>query len=229
MNLWLLLLLVLSFSFILLMFTPIRYELGFANHSNFNLYATIGQGFFFLLTLEKTAGRFDYKLRVLNIPCSLPRDSRNSEDNKSKEYRPGSSSPLTLLGNLLHNKTYQPLLKLIRKLWHHGKPQRLQIKGQYGFNEPHNTSWANILLLLLSSDSPHYQIELDPVWDEEKFDMEAFLNGSITLAVVFWHLLVFLFSPPFWKFFMELSQVRKNQKIKCDRREHQLCPTGRFP
>ena len=214
MNLWLLLLLVLSFSFILLMFTPIRYELGFANHNNFNLYGIIGQGFFFLLTLGKTAGRFDYKLRVFNIPCSLPRDSRNSEDNKSKEYRPGSSSPLTLLGNLLHNKTYQPLLKLIRKLWHHGKPQRLQIKGQYGFNEPHNTSWANILLLLLSSDSPHYQIELEPVWDEEKFDMEAFLNGSITLAVVFWHLLVFLFSPPFWKFFMELSQVRKNQKIK---------------
>ncbi|MDD3879185.1 MAG: hypothetical protein PHP26_04235 [Syntrophomonas sp.] len=214
MNLWLLFLLVLSFSFIIFIFTPIQYELGFANHNNFNLYGTIGQGFFFLLTLEKTAGKFDYKLRILNISCSLPQDTRDSKDSKSKKYRPDSSSPLTLLRNLLRNKTYQPLLKLIRKLWHHGKPQLLQIKGQYGFNEPHNTSWANILLLLLSSDSPHYRIELEPVWDEEKFDMEAFLKGSITLAVVAWHLLGFVFSPPFRKFFIELSRDRKQQKIK---------------
>ncbi|MFA7077969.1 MAG: hypothetical protein WC147_06110 [Syntrophomonas sp.] len=211
MNPWLLILIVISILFLLLMFIPIRYKLGFAYHDNLNSYISIRKGIFFRLDIERIAGQSLVKLRIFNIPLSL---SGGRQKTKNKKTKSGSAPTLALPHNLICNKAYQPLGKFISRLWHDFKPELLHIKGQYGFCEPHHTSWANMLLLLVSSESSHYKVQLEPVWDDEKLDIEGFLKGSITLAGIAWHLIRLVFSPPFWRFLRELSRDRKRKRIK---------------
>ncbi|MDD3270172.1 MAG: hypothetical protein PHX14_12710 [Syntrophomonadaceae bacterium] len=208
---WLMLLILVSFLILLFILVPIRYELGFAYHAHLNLYASIRQGVFFRFAMEKMAGKSEFKLHMFNIPLSL---SKGSQDNKKSKQKSGSSSPLAVLRNLFRNKTYRPLGKLMIRLFQAIKPKHLQIKGKYGFDEPHYTSWANMLLLFISSDSPNYQIHMEPVWDEEQLDIEGFIKGSITIAGITWHIIRFVLSPSFWRFLIDLSRDKKRKKLK---------------
>jgi len=213
MNLWLLILIVMSILILLFIFIPIRYEAGFAYHDSLSLYAAIKQRLIFSIAIERINNKYLFSLRLINIPLPLPRSSKKSK-NKKRKPKQGSTSPKAILRNFIRNKTYQPLWKFVSRLLNDFKPKQLQIKCQYGFYEPHHTAWINMLLLLIPSDSPNYQIQMEPVWNDEKLNVEGFVKGSITLAGIAWHTIRFVFSPSFWKFLRDLSRDRKRIKVK---------------
>lgn len=214
MNPWLLVLLLFSILILLLLLIPIKYEIGFAYHDDVKLYAGIGQGYLFRLFLAKAGGRPDFKLRIFNIGWPLSREDKQSKPAKKPKPKSRSASPLAVFRNIVRSKTYRPLGKLISRLFQDIRPEHFRLKGQYGFYEPHYTAWLYTLLLLLSSDSPNYETQLEPVWDVEILDIEGYIKGSISLAGISWHLIRFLLSPSFWRFLIDLRRDKKRKQEK---------------
>lgn len=214
MNPWLLVLLLFSILILLLLLTPIKYEIGFAYHDDVKLFAGIRQGYWFRLIIAKDQGRPDFKLRIFNIRLPLSREGKQSKPAKPPKPQSRSASPLAVFSNIVRNKTYRPLGKLFGRLFRDIRPEHFRLKGQYGFSEPHYTAWLYTLLLLLSSDSPNYRIQPEPVWDDEILDIEGDIQGSITLAGITWHLIRFLLSPSLWRFLIDLRRDKKKKQAK---------------
>ncbi len=64
------------------------------------------------------------------------------------------------------------------------KPERLEITGKIGFDEPHLTGWLAALCHSLKYCCKSTLINIEPSWEEEHYDLNILLEGRIMIGLI---------------------------------------------
>ncbi len=88
--------------------------------------------------------------------------------------------------------------RLMRELWSLVKdliaianPERLEISGRFGFENPAHTGYLLMLTLPLAQGSKKIQFDAEPVWDQEIFEFKVDGQGSMKIYSLLFRLLKF--------------------------------------
>lgn len=211
MNLWLLIIIIVLALILLILFIPIKYKLSFDYHQHLNLQAALRYGAFLNICMNKRNGAAEYKLRILGIPLPL-QNTKAVKNDKNHKIKPNNSLSWDLIRSFFHNKTYKPLGKLIGRIFNNLKPKYLIIKGEYGLFEPHNTAFLNLLLSIVPQKPPYYIIQLEPVWDDEKLNVDGFIKGSVTIAGIIYNLILFILNRSTFRLIIDMLKDKKRKR-----------------
>jgi hypothetical protein len=196
---------------LLILFYPIKYRLSFSCHQQFKVQAVISYGFLLKASVARDKGATVAMLRVFGIPW--PRKSAKKPRTINKRESQDGVSSLLSIKSFFGHKAYRPMLKMAGRMVNNLKPERFAIVGKYGFYEPQDTAWLNIILSLMPSKPPQYVFNLEPAWDEELLDMEGWARGSFSVAAVIFNLLAFIFTPATLRFLRDIRNEKKQHKI----------------
>jgi hypothetical protein len=64
------------------------------------------------------------------------------------------------------------------------KPDRLELNGKIGFDEPHLTGWLAALCHSLKYSSKSTLINIEPNWEEEHYDLNFLLEGRVMIGLI---------------------------------------------
>jgi hypothetical protein len=211
MNPWMLTIVIVLIFILLIIFIPIKYKLSFDYHQQLNFRAAIRYGILFNVNMNKRNGMSEYKLRILGIPLHL-QNTKTSKSKKNNKIKPDDSLSWDVIRSFFHNKAYRPLRKLVGRIFNNLKPNYLIIKGEYGFFEPHNTAFLNMLLSIVPQRPPHYIIQLEPVWDDEKLEVDGLIKGAVTIAEIIYNLILFILNRSTFRLIKDILKDKKRKR-----------------
>ncbi|UNC92912.1 hypothetical protein [Candidatus Contubernalis alkaliaceticus] len=159
-------------------------------------------------------------LKFLFIPFSFQvnpgeqkeKKPRKKKENKKQKEKESSSQKDSskFIKVFMKRSTLEHMLSLLWDLLGILKPEKLEIRGEIGLEEPHLLGWLLAFLWSFKSLCNIFRIELQPLWDREHYDLEVNLEGKMVPGAVLFRLLKFLFS----KRTLEIwRQWRKQKKI----------------
>ena len=160
------------------------------------------------VSVEKAGGESPTRVGVrvswlgLSIPHGqLARRSRPDRQKTKERSRP-SVRWATIRGALGSPGFFRRCARLVRELGRLAVPDRLQLRGQVGFEDPADTGiflgW--LYGLAASSPSSHgWSIQLEPQFAEAVVRGRLQLRWSRSIASVAWPLLTFVASPIVWR------------------------------
>jgi len=160
------------------------------------------------VSVEKAGGESATRVGVrvswlgLSIPQGqLARRSKTEREKKRKRSRP-SVRWAPVRGALGSPGFFRRCARLIRELGRLAVPDRLQLRGQVGFEDPADTGIFLGWLYGLSASSPSshdWSIQLEPQFGKALVRGRLQLTWSRNIASIGWPLLTFAASPVVWR------------------------------
>ncbi len=126
------------------------------------------------------------QLVLLGIPITMhPEKWKSKEDKpekeKNKQSKKKSGSGLfKILDRDLRVRGVGLVGDLLRIL----KPDRLELNGKIGFDEPHLTGWLAAVCHSLQYCCKNTLINIEPFWEEEHYDLNFLLDGKIIIGLI---------------------------------------------
>lgn len=126
------------------------------------------------------------QLVLLGIPITMhpekwKRKEKKPEKEKKKHHKKTSGSHiLSIIDRDLRVRGMALVVDLLRIL----KPDRLEINGKIGFDEPHLTGWLAALSHSLKYCSKSTLINIEPFWEEEHYDLNFLLEGKVMIGFI---------------------------------------------
>lgn len=176
-----------------LLLVPIRYKFdgGFENTLKISFYVRCspllaGRG-----TWNSNQDRpMQVKVVIAGVPFTL-HPERWSKNEKEQDKTGEGPSFLTFLGSLdreliANGKVFLgDLLRILR-------PDKVEIKGRFGFDEPHLTGWLAAFTGTMEECFPQVRLGIEPVWEEETYECTLAIEGGLVLAVVLYRVARFM-------------------------------------
>ncbi|RQD78410.1 MAG: hypothetical protein D5R97_00425 [Candidatus Syntrophonatronum acetioxidans] len=163
-------------------------------------------------------GRSDTGVKIFFIPLPsitfsgkkvrIHKDKTEIEGEEKKEKKEKAFNS-RMVKVFMNKEVVEHLLLLLKDLLKIIKPDRFEISGKVGFEEPHLVGWLWAFLWSLKGLFPGGVIDLESLWDEEYYDVRVMIAGKITPGVVFLRLLRFLLSKRTMKVARELRKLKK--------------------
>ena len=107
---------------------------------------------------------------------------------------------------LLNRSFLIKIFHLIRKLLRHIVPREFRMMLFYGFDNPADTGLLCGFTALFSAYFSRYDIQLNPIFDQEILEGELFLKGRVFCIVLVYYVLQLILTRTFWK---TIKKVRK--------------------
>lgn len=209
MNIILSLLLLVLIFMLLILFSPVKYDIKAKYEDEFNYSVKIWSGFLFRFELHRPADKNGAKPTILGL--SWPERKRKPASNQTKpaHKQKTSYSALKTLQSFLENRMQISLWRLLKQLVTAFKPDNITITGRYGFYEPHLTAWVLPCLSILDSIDESYKVDLHPVWDQEALQIYLKIAGSITPAALLAYIAMFILQVSTWRFLLAIKRNKK--------------------
>lgn len=169
---------------LLFLIVPIRYKVdgGYLNHFWFNINLRCSPLIMVRGSLKNSPEEALYlQLVILGIPITLhPEKWKKKEKTEEKDNKSGSRF-MSIIDRDLRVRG----IALVSDLLHILKPDRLEIKGRIGFDEPHLTGWlAALYYSLKHSSCGNTSIDIEPIWEEEHYDLNFLLEGRVMTGLI---------------------------------------------
>lgn len=183
--------------------------------------AYLEQNSLYSLRMDYREGRSDTGVKILFIPVPFitfsSKKEKNQKDKKElggeeKIEKEGKTFNSGMLKVFMNMEVAEHLFFLLKDLLKIIKPDRFEISGELGFEEPHEGGWLWAFLWSLKGLFPGGVIDLETLWDEEYYDVRVMIAGKIIPGVVFLRLLRFLLSKRTVKVAGELRKLKKLEK-----------------
>lgn len=141
-----------------------------------------------------------------------PREKRKKgkgRDKGLKKSEKGESPGLREAKPFIRKEYLQHVLSLGVDLINMARPRYLSVKGQVGFGEPHHTGLLLAALGSLEGIIPSLELDFQPVWIEEYYDLEISTGGRLVPAGALVRLTRFLISARTLKIWRTYRQAKK--------------------
>ncbi len=181
----LLLLLIALLLFILLI--PIRYSFngGYKNHPWLSFSLRCSPAFIISGAWNEQENKLlKTRFTLLGIPINFDPQKFKKKEKKDKPKRDRKKKKLSSVLIVLDRDLQARGFALIQDLLYILMPDQLSLKGKIGFDEPHLTGWLAAVTSILDYCCKETLIELEPVWDEEYYELEGIFNGRIRVGVI---------------------------------------------
>ncbi len=174
---------------LLFLIVPIRYKLdgGYLEYLwlNFNLRCSpliIVRG-----NLKSSSDQaLHLQFVLLGIPITLnpekwkKREKKKEKDKNKQSEKKSGFRLLNILDRDLRVRGFALASDLLGIL----KPDKLEIKGNIGFDEPHHTGWLAALSHSLKYSCKNTSVDIEPIWEEEHYDLNVLLEGRIMTGLI---------------------------------------------
>jgi hypothetical protein len=199
---------------ILIILTPIRYDLRGYVQEKFHGDVKIGIGLLDFLIKWAAGGNNTFTLRAAGLALlKKPLSIWKKTERKSKEPPPSKKEPggnLRDMTNFLDKGFLKSVLRVIRDVFHHSSPQVMELKGVWGFSDPYDTGLLAAAQAVISEVIPGIQVE--PDFTREVRDLNVLVKGRIRPAILLFYGVRFIVSPPGRPVMKKLWQKGKNKK-----------------
>lgn len=176
-----LLALVLLFTlFFLLVPFGYRARAGYSNHPWLNFSIRCSPAFILAGSWSLQHGdSFKVNFILFGIPLSIdPKKTVKKE--KKKHKKKGFKAGAFIMDKDLRVRGIIFLKDLLRIL----KPDHFSLEGKIGFDEPHLTGWLAAFTAILENCCNHTFVDLEPVWEDEQYEFEALIKGSLSAGLI---------------------------------------------
>jgi hypothetical protein len=174
---------------LLILIIPIRYKLDgwFLDSLRLNFNLRFSPLFIVKGNLTNTSTQaLHMQVILLGIPITMhpekwKKKEQKKESDKKKKRKKKSKSPfLNIIDRDLRVRGMALVGDLLRIL----KPDKFEVNGVIGFDEPHLTGWLAALCYSLKSCCKNTLINIEPFWDEEHYDFNFLLEGKIIIGQI---------------------------------------------
>ncbi len=197
---------------------PIRYRVRAQYDENDQaLSLQVGGGNIYTFTYSYRFNQAQSNIRFLGLSWNL----KKSEDKKERSpQRDKSKKPASKAGKsrmdfrlFLNKKLGKLFLELLADLLQHLRPKYLNFYATIGFEEPNHTGYLMGAINFLMHLTAHFDIRINPVWDEAYCEIDLETGGRIIPAYLIYRILRFMVSKLGRTFIYELykSGKRKNK------------------
>lgn len=190
-------LLLLIFMIIAALVIPIKYSISGQRYDNFAikgemLWFSNGIKFLFYKEGNKNAVIL---LKIFGVPVNPVK--KNKAGNTKEEKKKDSKD----VGRFFSKDFIEQIIKGVKSIFRHLKPEFFHAEGLYGFDDPYHTGIACALINTLMPYSECFSIKLTPVFDEETFRGKFNTRGRVILGVLLFIASRFFLSSPVRKAF----------------------------
>ncbi len=217
--------------FFVVMFLPLRYRLQGGYREGVFARAFIALQPLFSLQVSYRDSKTRARLRLLYVPIPLPVPGKREKGDKKEggKKKPGKKAikkatkktKKTKSKNthgkmfrvLINRETLEHVLSLVKDLLNILRPEKLEISGRIGFEEPHLGGWLLALLWSLKSFCPEVVIDVESLWDQEHYEAEAVVLGKIIMGVLLVRLFRFVISRKTIKIFKDLRKLKVAKSV----------------
>jgi len=126
------------------------------------------------------------QLVLLGIPITMhPEKWKSKEEKPEKEKKKqGRKKSGSRLLKILDRDLLVRGMALVGDLLRILKPDRLELNGKIGFDEPHLTGWLAAICHSLQYCCKNTVINIEPFWEEEHYDLIFLLDGKIIIGLI---------------------------------------------
>jgi len=189
-------LLVVKFIFILLsvlifliLFVPFRYSVIADKHECVFIKAQCSwlfglTGFAFS---KKSGSKSMLYARLVNIRFKINKEkkAKHTRKIKSHDHKNNFSAPRKA-GRFLDMDFIKAVIKAVKELFYHIKPQKFKLEGRYGFEDPFYTGIALASINIMRPLFSNYDVNVYAVFEDEVLEGSLLIKGRMVLiAAVF--------------------------------------------
>ncbi len=137
--------------------------------------------------------------REIRLPLDAERQRKKPEE--EEESGPGWQAAGKGWGLLRDEASRRHIMRFAWRAWQEVKPREFCITGEMGWAEPHLTGWVMAVLYGCEHACriPTLVLQVDPVWDEERLEVDLTLAGRVATARLLGIGLRLAFSPQTWR------------------------------
>ena len=143
------------------------------------------------------------------------KEKKNKEEKKKKNEKKRSKKSLSFPAVLrsLDRDFLGSIKMLIGDLLRMLRPKKLEIRGKFGFSDPHYNGWLAALIYMLEESCEVSNLQIDPVWEEEHYEFSFIIEGSITIGLMLFRVARFILARKTRVFIKMLRKERKASSI----------------
>lgn len=174
-----------------IMVVPLRYRVqaGFQNQMCFSFNLRCSPALIFNGSWEENESKpLQAKFILFGIPVKIDpqkfKRKEKDEKEKGKEKKKGKNKGSQSLFLALDRDLQVRGISLVKELLRILKPDLFNLKGRIGFDEPHLTGWLAAVTHTLEYSSKEILVDLEPAWEDEYYEFEAFVKGRIMVGVI---------------------------------------------
>lgn len=198
-----------------LLFSPFIYGVKSSCQQTYSWQVWFRYGFLASIQRAGAEGSSQNKARFLGIPVKLASaGKRNKKEKKKQDSGESNRANLKVILSFLQNKLPREIWKLIRDLFNRIKPDQLTVQARIGFYEPDYTAYLIVLSGCLQQINSHYDIELEPVWDDEHFEYQLQVYGRIIPFYLLMSMARFLFNRAMISFIVDVVKNRRKKSAR---------------
>lgn len=171
--------------FILLI--PLRYKVKAGYEQNIWFDFSIRCSPAFILTGawdDRESMPFKVKFILCGIPLTIDPDKTDKKEKAKKEKKESKKKSFKTALAIIDKDLRVRGMALIKELLQILKPDLFFIKGKIGFDEPHLTGWLAAITSSLKYSCKETFLAVEPVWDEEYYELEALLKGRLMVGLI---------------------------------------------
>lgn len=162
---------------------PIEYLVSGQKYDNASISAEI---FWFFKGIhvrfyKKDSKNHEFSFKILGLNLK-PGEKKKTKDNKmhvKKKKKEGKDA-----GRFFNRDFIEQILRAVKDILGHLKPELFYAEGLYGFDDPYHTGIACALINSLMPYSEGFKIKLTPIFDEEILKGKFIIKGKVILGVL---------------------------------------------
>ncbi len=170
---------------IFILIIPLRYkaQAGYRDTPWFNFYIRCSP----LIILRGSWNEsipLQVSITIWGITKNIDPHKPGKEVITEKEKKKGKKNILQTMLMVIDKDLRIRGITLAKELIHILKPDTFNVKGKLGFDEPHLTGWLSAITESLKYCATEYNVDLEPIWDGEYYEVEAILEGRIRTGLI---------------------------------------------
>ncbi len=198
---------------ILVLFVPISYR--FSGHYESFLRIKYGISFSPLLKFRghwssNNGGPNQMQVVFAGFSFTVdPEKMDTKKDKPKKKKKETTRLPLSFYINNFEKAIIKNGLETVKDVLIILLPRRIELNGRIGFDEPHLTGWFAALKSIIQEYPGQSWCDLQPVWDEEYYNINLLVEGRIIVFLLLYRVARFMLSRRTIKYFWNKKKKKK--------------------
>lgn len=131
----------------------------------------------------KSPGLLKVMLVIAGFTVTLHPEKWSKKDTK-QEVKEKKDLPFRVFVQSTDRELLRSGMNLLYDILRILRPDKIVLKGKIGFDEPHFTGWLAALKSLINAFSSGGWFDLEPVWQEEYYELSFFVEGKVVMGAV---------------------------------------------
>ena len=210
--------LIIGIIIVFFLFFPINYRLDGGYRDNLWFNFDINSLFFIVVNgkWNSEIGKpFQTRIKFFGFAFHLTNEGKKDDKKKKKkkkefeEVKGEKKYNLSKIFCSLDSELMGNAIRLLKEIIYILKPDKCALKGKLGFSEPHLNGYLTALTFMKKESIPGLELDIEPYWEEEHYDLSLTVEGKIVLSVLFFKLGRFLLAKRSRQFIKDLKKAKR--------------------